>query len=368
MKRSLLLSTQSQAKQCRIELEPGLLDKLATFLPTGVSSIAIICDSTVKALYGTKLRADLEANGHKTYLFDFPAGEAAKTRQTASHLQDQLLAQGLDRDALVIALGGGVSTDLGGYVAASYLRGIALINIPTSLLAMVDASIGGKTGVNTEEGKNLIGFFWQPEAILIDPTVLQTLPESELREGCSEMLKHGVIADAEYFEQLVHAADQIFARDMKTLQKLIAGSCAIKSAVVEADVSERAGKRRILNFGHTVGHAIELCSEYQISHGQAVAVGMLAESVLSHLCGLAPSELAATIRSGLLAFGFNLDLPKTITIDALLSAMSADKKRADDQIRFVLPDQLGSCAEFNGAYCLPCAPDLVSEALERCFR
>ena len=218
--------------------------------------------------------------GLEAILFSFPNGEQHKSRATKEKLEDQLFEKELGRDICVIALGGGVTTDLGGYLAATYCRGVPLVMMPTSLLGMVDASIGGKTGVNTPYGKNLVGSIYQPKKVLIDPATLQSLPLKELRNGIVEMIKHGLILDRDYFTYLNEHADQLLELDLSILEKAIFESCRIKREIVEQDDRE-SGKRNLLNFGHTVGHALENLTHYSLAHGEAVAIGILVESHLA---------------------------------------------------------------------------------------
>lgn len=313
--------------------------------------VAVVSDSTIAPLYAETLADTLQGVGYSVKLFVFPEGEKYKSRETVYALQDQMLDWGIDRHAAIIGIGGGVVTDVAGYVAATLLRGIEFISIPTTLLAMVDASIGGKTGVNTSHGKNLIGAFYSAAAVLIDPDVLKTLPQERLLEGVVEMVKHGIIADALYFETLIEHAKEILEMDPQTLETVIAKSCEIKSSVVEEDEQEKIGKRRILNFGHTIGHALELASDYTISHGNAVAIGMIAESELAVKMGILSSDIPGKLRSALSRFGIQTALPKEISKKTLLQAMLYDKKNKNAHPRFVMINGIGSCDSCGGNYC-----------------
>lgn len=318
-----------------IVIERGLLSKKQTFH----SPIALITDDTVLELHGRAFFSQLD-NAH---LFSFPAGEPHKTRETKALLEDQMFAKKLGRDTTVIALGGGVVTDLAGFVAATYCRGVPLVTIPTTLMCMVDAAIGGKNGVNHPCGKNLIGTFHLPQQVLIDPLLLTTLPHIELKQGIVEMIKHGLIADSAYFDFLEKHLDQLLAYDLDYLEEAIRGSCRIKTDIVEQDPQE-TGLRRLLNFGHTVGHALEKLSNYTLPHGEAVAHGLLVESALSPL---PPADLKR-IEQLLARLNFK---PPSFSHEELTLAMTLDKKSLRGRPRFVLLEAIGSPLPFGGAYC-----------------
>lgn len=313
--------------------------------------LAIISDSNVAPLYAKDLITKLHSKGCEAKLFLFPSGERHKTRNTLCLLQDLILDWGIDRSSAIIGLGGGVVTDIAGYVAASLMRGIDFISIPTSLLAMVDASVGGKTGVNTRHGKNLIGAFYPATSVLIDPQVLQTLPSNRFLEGVVEMIKHGAIADATYFQDLLHNAKEILQLDNEMLENSITKSIKIKASVVTEDEQEKTGKRFILNFGHTIGHSLELASQYKISHGNAVAIGMVAEAELAVKMKILPPDAKEMLVDALEKYGIETTIPKDLSQKTLLKAMTYDKKNRTQQPRFVMINAIGSCAPFKGAYC-----------------
>jgi 3-dehydroquinate synthase len=318
-----------------IEFHPGLLanpQKLTELLSALGSRIAVIVSEELRPLYGESVPG--------AHIFTFPGGESSKTRETKERLEDQMFAKGLGRDTCLVAIGGGVTTDLAGYIASTYCRGIPLVMIPTSLLAMVDASIGGKTGVNTPFGKNLIGSFYQPKKILIDTAVLKTLPLRELRNGIVEMIKHGVIADRNYFEFLASYKDDLFSLTPDILLKAIQRSCEIKKEIVNEDVKEN-GKRRFLNFGHTIAHALESLSDYTLPHGEAVAIGMVVESEIAVKLGHLSKKSAETIEHLLMAYGLPLHLPFSLSEEALLKAMVLDKKSVAGKPRFILLEEIG---------------------------
>ncbi len=287
MIQNISCSFLSVAADYEIEIRNGLLENphlIIPFIKNLGSKIAIITNDKLSALYGEKFQKALLRYNLETHLLVFKDGEQHKSRQTKEYLEDLMFEQSLGRDTCIVALGGGVVLDMGGYVAATYCRGIPLVMIPTSLLAMVDACIGGKTGVNVPSGKNLVGCIYQPKKIYIDSKFLSTLPLDERRNGIVEMIKHGVIADLTFFEFLETHTDQLLALNPEFIDQVILQSCLIKKEIVEQDERE-IGKRRLLNFGHTIGHALEKLHHYLLPHGEAVAIGMLVESYLAYLMG-----------------------------------------------------------------------------------
>jgi len=311
---------------------------LARYCPA--PAYAIISDSHVGKLYGESLAGALRDARLQAQLFTFPAGERSKTRETWAALSDQMLDARFGRDCAVIALGGGVVNDVAGFVAATYLRGVALVQIPTSLLAMIDSSIGGKTGVDVPAGKNLLGVFHQPRVVIADLELLGSLTSAQLSAGLAEAVKHGVISDAEYFAFLERAYAAIFAKDAGTLQRVVQRSVEIKAAVVAQDERE-AGKRAILNFGHTIGHAIEATSQYEVPHGEAVAIGMVYETRLAESMGIAAAGTTDRLTTALERLHLPLDRPDASQVDALIDAMRADKKVRAGEIRLALPSKIG---------------------------
>ena len=294
----------------------------------------IVSNETVAPLYLQQLKADL--NGCSIGELELPDGEVFKTLETASGVLDTLVQASAGRDTTVIALGGGVVGDIAGFAAACYMRGVAFIQVPTTLLAQVDSSVGGKTGVNHPKGKNLIGAFHQPKIVLIDTNTLSTLPDRELRAGLAEVIKYGAIADRTFFEWLEQNMDSLLAKDPDTLAYAVQRSCEIKAEVV-ADDERESGRRVILNFGHTFGHAIEHCQGYgDWLHGEAVAVGMVMAGELSGL-----DDDGAARLTHLLASAGLPTAPPTAGSKALLDAMGLDKKVQQKQLRFVLLKSLG---------------------------
>jgi len=322
----------------------GLLAQLPALLQREcpASAYAVISDSHVGPLYAERVVREASGAGFQAELLTFPAGEWNKTRQTWAALCDRMLSLQLGRDAAVVALGGGVVGDVAGFVAATYLRGVAYVQVPTTLLAMIDSSVGGKTGVDVPAGKNMLGAFHQPRLVVSDLEVLGTLPPSQLAAGMAEALKHAVIADAEYFALLERegGAGVGSGRDPRFLERVVARSVAIKAAVVAADERE-AGRRAVLNFGHTVGHAIEIVAKFAGAHGEAVAIGMAAEARLAERLGLAERGTAERIERALQAYGLPLAVPGDASPDDLLAAMQHDKKVRAGVIQFALPRRIG---------------------------
>ena len=305
----------------------------------------IVSNETVAPLYSQQLQADLD--GCSIDVLELPDGEEFKTIETATHVLDRLVQAGAGRDTTVIALGGGVVGDITGFAAACYMRGVAFIQVPTTLLAQVDSSVGGKTGVNHPQGKNLIGAFHQPKIVLIDTETLNTLPDRELRAGLAEVIKYGAIADKTFFAWLEANMDALLAKDPDALAHAVQRSCEIKAEVV-ADDEREAGRRAILNFGHTFGHAIEHCQGYgDWLHGEAVAAGMVMAGELS---GLGAGD--ATRLRNLVASAGLPTAPPPAGSKALLDAMGFDKKVQQKQLRFVLLRVLGEAyvtSDYNEA-------------------
>ena len=323
----------------RIDIAPGLLDDgalLASHL-RGRHAL-IVSDSQVAPLYAQRVQAALAAArpDAKLALHVFEAGEASKTLANFSGVIDALAALGATRDACIYALGGGVVGDLAGFAAACWMRGIDVVQLPTTLLAMVDSSVGGKTAVDIAQGKNLVGAFHPPCAVIADTAALRTLPPRELRAGFAEVIKYGAIVDAPFLDWLDADADGLLAGDDAVLAEAIARSCAHKAAIVERDPFER-GERALLNFGHTFGHAIETEQGYGgLNHGEAVAVGMVLAARLSTLLGLADAADGERLRALLARFGLPTALPPDLDPAALVARMRLDKKAQGSGLRFVL--------------------------------
>jgi 3-dehydroquinate synthase len=331
-----------------ILIKAGLVRQLDTILTEycPAAAYAVISDSHVGKLYGEDLVQRLAA-GRRAELLTFPAGEGNKTRETWASLSDRMLAAQFGRDSAVIALGGGVVNDVAGFVAATYLRGVPLVQVPTSLLAMIDSSIGGKTGVDVPAGKNLLGAFHQPRVVVADPDLLGSLASVQLAAGLAEAVKHGVIADAEYFAFLEAEYAAIFAKHAPALERLVRRSVEIKAGIVAQDEREQ-GRRAILNFGHTVGHAIEATSKYEVLHGEAVAIGMVYEGRLAESLGIAAGGTVQRITGVLERLHLPTERPDGSQVDELIAAMRADKKVRAGEIRFALPTAIGSTHGSDG--------------------
>lgn len=324
---------------------------------------AIISDDRVAELHGPLMRQVLVKGGIPAHRLSFPAGEWNKSREEWGRLTDELLAAKLGRDGAIVAFGGGVAGDLAGFVAATYLRGIPYVQVPTTLLAMIDSSIGGKTGVDVPAGKNLAGAFHQPRFVLADVDLLASLPKVQIASGIAEAIKHGAIRDAGYFASLEDAGP-VLARDLDRLEAVVRGSVEIKAAVVAADEKE-AGQRQVLNFGHTVGHAVESLSGFELLHGEAVAIGMAAEARIAESAGCAAKGLHATLVRMLERYALPTTVPAALTTDALLEAMSSDKKVRAGRIRLALPREIGTVARSDdGAWTVEVEERVIRQVLD----
>ncbi|MCA9708895.1 MAG: 3-dehydroquinate synthase [Myxococcales bacterium] len=339
----------SQDLSYQVRVGSGLLARLGARLARGrePGRVALVSDTNVAPLYGPLVRRSLQEAGFGVTEHTVAAGEASKDPATLVRLVGELVAAGMGRRDLVVALGGGVVGDLAGLVAALFMRGIDFVQCPTSLLAQVDASVGGKVAVDLPGGKNLVGAFHFPRAVIIDTSVLETLPDVELGCGLAEMLKHGALFSAEHFDQLVAQADAIRARDVAVLPRLVATSVALKAACVSRDPLERAeaGKGRVmLNLGHTLGHAIELVSEFGVRHGEAVALGLRAAARLSEAKGLAAPGLQARMVEALTALRLPTDLDPWLHGSqgaAVERALSNDKKRGGGTVTYIALSGVG---------------------------
>ncbi len=315
-------------------------------------SALLVTDTNVAEHYLDPVAESLRAAGLATETVALPPGEASKTLETAGGLYDRMLRAGLDRGSVVVGLGGGVVTDLAGFVAATYMRGIPWVAVSTSLLGQVDASVGGKTGVDHPDCKNLVGAFHQPSAVLADVGALATLPPEELRTGLAEVVKHAMIRDADLMARLERDADALLACDPGVAEAVVARNVEIKAQVVAADERE-GGLRRILNYGHTVGHAIESLAMatggrpagMPLTHGRAVALGMVAEARIAERRGLLAPEAAGRQRDLIHRFGLPVALEEPLDADRVLGLMRHDKKAEAGRLRFVLPEAVGAVCQ-----------------------
>lgn len=323
---------------------------------------AVITDENVGPLYAL---AVARALGQGAESFTIPAGEAHKTRETWAALTDAMLSAGFGRDTTVVAVGGGVVGDMAGFVAATYMRGVPVVQVPTTLLAMVDAAVGGKVGVDTPTGKNLVGAFHPPAAVLVDPDVLRTLPLEQRRAGLAEVLKHGVVADECYFAEVEEALAAFTAPDPARdarVTPLLARSVEIKADVVRRDERE-GGVRRILNFGHTIGHALEQVTSYALLHGHAVAIGMVAEAVLGERLGVTEPGTADRIQRAAAAAGLPTAVPAGVSAPAIVEATRLDKKARAGRVEYALPRRIGAMAAADAGWSVAVADRDVMAAL-----
>lgn len=365
MKKTIICRIPAHPQQYEILIKSGLLQdmQLVDLLKPLAHRFVIIADSDVANHIGKKFAHGLRESGLQVDLFTFPAGEEHKSRQTKEMLEEKMLDAKCGRDTALIAIGGGVTTDLGGFIAATYNRGIPLVMIPTSLLAMVDASIGGKNGVDVPQGKNLIGTFYQPKYVFIDPNVLRTLPDKELRNGAVEMIKHALIADVNYFKFFQTHVKQFITLDPETMVQAIYDSCIIKMKIVEEDEKE-TGKRRLLNCGHTLAHAIESLTNYQIAHGEAVAIGIVIEGYISHHLGRLSTKEFEEMLEVFHDYGIPLKSLEGLEPSQILDATILDKKSLKGKSRYVLLEKIGSPLTFEGNYCTTLDEPLLLQGIK----
>lgn len=323
---------------------------------------AVVTDSNIAPHYVDALVASLSPLGG-TSLHVVAAGETHKTRAEWARLTDELLAAGCGRDTTVVALGGGVVGDLAGFVAATFMRGVPVVQCPTSLLAMIDASIGGKTGVDTDAGKNLVGAFHAPAVVLADVETLRTLPEAHRRAGLAEAIKHGVVADAGYFERISTELSPLLAGDPAATLECVTRSVEIKSEIVTSDTHEH-GRRKILNFGHTLGHAVEQVSGYALLHGEAIAIGMVLEATLAERMRIAERGTSDVIERLVTQAGLPTRVPTSLADDEILAATKLDKKARAGAVEYALPQRIGAMAGADRGWAVPVDDAIVMDTLE----
>jgi 3-dehydroquinate synthase len=310
--------------------------------------IVLVSNPTVFLIYGERVSVSVKKAGFNPFTVIIPDGEEYKDLLWVQHIYNELLAAKLDRSSALVALGGGVVGDITGFAASTYMRGISYIQVPTTLLAQVDSSVGGKTGVNHKLGKNMIGTFWQPGLVWVDVETLKTLPKRELLAGIAEVIKYGVIRDKELFNFIEANREKILNLDSNILTHIIKRSCEIKAEIVSKDERE-AGLRAILNFGHTIGHAIETVTEYKrFLHGEAVAIGMCVESRLSLMLGLIERDEVLRVQSVVDSFGLPSEMPEHIDMNGILSSIQLDKKAIAGELKFILPEKIGSVRIYKG--------------------
>jgi 3-dehydroquinate synthase len=324
----------------------GLTAQLAAVLEEHAPArrYAVISDDNVASLHGHPLMELLRDAGLDASLFTFPAGEVSKTRESWSILTDEMLEAGFGRDTCVVAVGGGVTTDLAGFVAATYLRGVPVVQVPTSYLAMIDASVGGKTGVDVSAGKNLVGAFHPPKAVVADTGLLRTLPRGERAQGLVEAFKHGAILDAEYFGQLEGFMGDLLDADAEAAADAVQRSVELKAAVVSEDEFE-SGYRQILNFGHTLGHALEAASDYALGHGSAVALGMVLEAEIGERMGITEPGTRERLASVLDAL---VEPVRAVDVERAVPYLRTDKKVRAGRSRVVLLRRIGEVDPGDG--------------------
>jgi len=360
------LSVQIPAKRAfsyPILMGQKLLENPQAWLPdvAQYDQVIIITDHQVKKHYGTALAQQLMALGYPVQLLSFPAGEKSKQQQTKQFLEEKMLRARCNRNTLCLALGGGVVGDLAGFLAATYMRGIAYIQIPTTLLAMVDSSVGGKTALDTAFGKNLIGAFWQPQAVIADLTCLKSLPQQQLINGLVEALKIFLTSDVKSFQYAAKNLDKLLAYDPKVLLEIIQRAVAIKADVVEKDEKE-SNLRMVLNFGHTIGHALEQLSDYKMLHGYAVAYGILVEAKISEMLGFLSPKNYRLIQMIFARLGIVGKALKKTNVSQVIKMTKLDKKVKTGQAYYVLLKDLGEVCEKEKRFAHPVADAIVKQA------
>ncbi len=345
------------------ELEDKLVQDIKLGLAGRVKRFAVITDSTVKELYAGKILEKLHKAGYGADLFSFEAGEKSKTRKTKEQLEDAMLEAGYRRDCCIIAVGGGVVTDIAGFVAGTYGRGVPFINYATTLLAAADASVGGKTAVDTPLATNLIGMFNQPEKVYIDIACWKTLPKNQISSGLAETIKHACLADGKFFDFLSDNMEKLLEIDREACEHIAETNCRIKYEVVMKDERE-SGLREVLNLGHTVGRAIETVSDYRLLHGEAVAIGLAAEVRLSVKLGHMTEAEAGRVTGLLKRAGLPVEIPDYIDREQLVKKLYTDKKVRDGRLRFVIQNGIGSIVEFkDGVFAAPIEESVAREII-----
>lgn len=349
--------------QVGFHLEEALAADIAAGLVGRIRKFAVVTDSIVKELHAEKVASLLRAAGYGVDIFAFPEGEKSKTRKTKEEIEDAMLERGYRRDCCIIAVGGGVVTDLAGFVAGTFGRGVPFINYATTLLSAADASVGGKTAVDTPLATNLIGLFNQPRKVYIDVAAWRTLPRRQMASGMAETIKHACLADRAFFDYLEANVEKIFAFDQAACEHIAEENCKIKYNVVIQDECEK-GLREVLNLGHTVGRAIETVSDYRLLHGEALAIGMLAQARLSQRMGYMTGEEVARVDALLKKAGLSTAIPAYIDREALVKKLYTDKKVRDGKLRFVIQKGIGGVVEFEeGVFAAPIEERVAREII-----
>lgn len=347
------------------DLKNKLVDDIEKGLAGNVRKFAVITDSNVSDKYARPICERLLRAGFEVDMFVFPAGEKSKTRETKARIEDAMLEKGYRRDCCIIAVGGGVVTDLSGFIAGTFGRGVPFINYATTLLAAADASVGGKTAVDTPLATNLIGLFNQPEKVYIDIASWSTLPEREVKSGMAETIKHACMASEDMFEFLEENMDDIMSFSQFACEYIAENNCQIKYKVVMQDERE-SGLREILNLGHTVGRAIETVSDYQLLHGEGVAIGLVAQALLSESLGYMTAEQVARVIALLEKAGLPTTIPAYIDREELVKKLYTDKKVRSGKLRFVLQKGIGEVVEFSpGVFAKTIEEDIVREIINK---
>ncbi|MBI1935921.1 3-dehydroquinate synthase [Candidatus Woesearchaeota archaeon] len=352
-------------KEYSIFVGSSLLNELANFIKENHNGkkVAIIIGENTNKLHGNKLKAELKELN--PLFIPVHSGESSKSREIKEKIEDKLLDNKFGRDSLIIAVGGGVIGDLAGFTASTFNRGIPIIHVPTTMLAMVDSSIGGKTGINTKHGKNLIGTTYQPNAVFDDMDFLETLPDEEFRNGLAEVIKMSIIMDKDFFEFLESNNKKILSRDKKILEQVIKKNIELKKDVVEKDPFEM-NLRQILNFGHTFGHALEAYNSYKIRHGFGVAQGIIVEARISVIVNNLKKDEEERIINMLKSFGFPTSIDRNVDTSKILELMKSDKKSRGNRPRFVLIDEIGKTKSKENNFSFEVEAEVVAKAVEEC--
>lgn len=345
------------------DLEDKLVKDLKSGLVGNIKKFALVTDSNVKELYGEKIYEKIKEAGYNADLFVFEAGEKSKTRKTKEEIEDAMLEKGYRRDCCIIAIGGGVVTDLSGFVAGTFGRGVPFINYATTLLSAADASVGGKTAVDTPLATNLIGLFNQPKKVYLDIKAWGTLPKREICSGLAETIKHACISDKDFFEYIEKNIEEILALKTEVCEHIAEENCKIKYKVVMKDERE-SGLREILNLGHTVGRAIETVSEYKLLHGEALSIGLVAEVKLAYKLGYVTAEERDRVINLLEKANLPIAIPEYIDREKLVKKLYTDKKVRNGKLRFVLQKGIGNVVEFeNGQFATPISEEVAREII-----